>query len=74
MARHEVQVSSGSAASLDRVQTEAFRRDGFLAPLDGFSAEEVRRLRANLEDFENSLPPGPVRPGDRRKLHARFAD
>jgi hypothetical protein len=57
---------------LHKDQVEAYRRDGFLAPLDVFSADEVRRLRASLEEFEASLPPGPVRPADRRKLHVRL--
>lgn len=56
-------------ASLSASQVEAFRRDGFLAPLPVFPAETVRELRQRLEAFEQTLPSGPVHPRYRRKLH-----
>jgi ectoine hydroxylase-related dioxygenase (phytanoyl-CoA dioxygenase family) len=58
--------------ALSPAQIEAFHRDGFLAPLDVFPADEVRRWRADLEAFERTLPPGPVAARDRRKLHVRL--
>lgn len=57
---------------LDAARVEAFRRDGFLAPVDGFSANEARGFRAALEAYEASLPPGPVPRQHRRKLHVRL--
>lgn len=57
---------------LSQAQIDAFRRDGFLAPVDVFSIEEARRWRADLERFERSLPPGPIPARDRRKLHVRL--
>jgi Phytanoyl-CoA dioxygenase (PhyH) len=61
-----------TAGSFGAVEIDTFRRDGFFAPLDVFSAAEVGRLRQQLEAFERSLPPGPVAPRDRRKLHVRL--
>jgi hypothetical protein len=61
-----------TGTALDTRQVEAFRRDGFLAPLAVFSAAEAGLLRQRLEAFEASLPPGPVAPRDRRKLHLRL--
>lgn len=55
-----------------RAAAEAFRRDGFFAPVPAFSAAEVREWRGAFEDFERSLPPGSIRPQDRRKLHVRL--
>ncbi len=61
-----------SVAALSTSQVESFRRDGFIAPLDVFGADEVHDLRGRLEDFEASLPAGPIAPRDRRKLHVRL--
>jgi non-heme Fe2+,alpha-ketoglutarate-dependent halogenase len=49
-----------------------YREDGFLAPVDAFTLEEIGRYRAVLEEFEASLPAGPVAPRDQRKLHLRL--
>ncbi len=57
---------------LSPAQIETFRRDGFLAPVEVFPAEEARRWRADLEAFERTLPPGPVAARYRRKLHVRL--
>ena len=46
-----------TAARLSQAQIEAFRRDGFLAPIDALSEAEARTLRAELETFERTLPP-----------------
>jgi non-heme Fe2+,alpha-ketoglutarate-dependent halogenase len=51
---------------LDKAAVAAFRRDGFLAPVDAFSAAETREWRNALEAFEASVP---QRPQNRRKLH-----
>jgi non-heme Fe2+,alpha-ketoglutarate-dependent halogenase len=51
---------------LGKAGVAAFRRDGFLAPVDAFSAAEMREWRGALEAFENSVP---ERPQNRRKLH-----
>jgi ectoine hydroxylase-related dioxygenase (phytanoyl-CoA dioxygenase family) len=61
-----------TAIRLSQTDIETFRRDGFLAPLALFGADEARRWRADLEAFERTLPPGPVAAGDRRKLHVRL--
>jgi non-heme Fe2+,alpha-ketoglutarate-dependent halogenase len=58
--------------ALSQAQIEAFRRDGFLAPVQVFTPAEARRWRADLEAFERTLPPGPVTAGNRRKLHVRL--
>ena len=57
------------AARLSQTRIEAFRRDGFLAPLDALPEAEAHALRAELEAFERTLPLGPVSARDRRKLH-----
>lgn len=59
----------GAIAMLDRAAVAAFRRDGFLAPVDAFPAEEAREWRRALEDFEASEPQNPQ---NRRKLHVRL--
>ncbi|MGH7108908.1 MAG: phytanoyl-CoA dioxygenase family protein [Stellaceae bacterium] len=51
---------------LSQAAVEAFRRDGFLAPVDAFSAAEIREWRAALEAFEAGVP---EQPQNRRKLH-----
>ena len=56
---------------LSQAQVDAFRRDGYYAPVDVFSVDEARRWRADLEAFESMLPPGSVSAGNRRKLHVR---
>ena len=56
---------------LSQAQIDAFHRDGYLAPVDVFTAAEARAWRADLEAFERTLPPGPVSAGNRRKLHVR---
>lgn len=53
-------------AALGEAAVAAFRRDGFYAPVDAFSAGEARRWRAAFEDFERAAP---TRPRTRRKLH-----
>lgn len=58
-------------SKLSPAQIDAYRRDGYYAPVDVFSADEARRWRADLEAFEATLPPGPVSAGNRRKLHVR---
>jgi non-haem Fe2+, alpha-ketoglutarate-dependent halogenase len=58
--------------TLTGAQIEAYRRDGFVAPLDVFAAAEAASFRRELEAFEASLPPGPVARHDRRKLHVRL--
>lgn len=50
----------------------AYHRDGFYSPVDAFSLNEAAALRKNLEDFEATLPNGPVTRKDRRKLHVRL--
>jgi hypothetical protein len=57
---------------LAQAQIEAFQRDGFLAPVDALTPTEARGLRAELEEFERTLPPGPIGARDRRKLHVRL--
>ena len=57
---------------LSQAGIDAFRHDGYLAPVDVFTAAEARAWRADLEAFERTLPPGPVSAGDRRKLHVRL--
>ena len=59
-------------AKLTQQQVETFHRDGYYAPVDVFGVDEARRWRADLEDFERTLPPGPVSAGNRRKLHVRL--
>ena len=49
---------------------QAFQRDGFYSPSDALSPAEADTLRRRLEAFEASLPPGPVAPMYRRRLHA----
>ena len=61
-----------ATAPLGDTEVEAFRRDGFLGPLDVFPAGEIGEIRRRLEEFEATLPPGPVAPRDRRKLHIRL--
>ena len=61
-----------TAARLSQAQIEAFRRDGFLAPINALSEAEARTLRAEFETFERNLPPGPVTARNRRKLHVRL--
>jgi hypothetical protein len=61
-----------TATGLSGAQIEAFRRDGFLAPIDVLPEAEARALRAGLEAFERTLPPGPVAARERRKLHVRL--
>jgi hypothetical protein len=56
---------------LTPAQIEAFRRDGFLAPVALATAAEARRWRDDLEAFERTLPPGPIGARERRKLHVR---
>jgi hypothetical protein len=58
--------------ALSQQQIETFQRDGFYAPIDALSADEARRLRGDLEDFERTLPSGPIPARDRRKLHVRL--
>jgi non-haem Fe2+, alpha-ketoglutarate-dependent halogenase len=65
-------VNSVTPPRLSQAQIEAFARDGFLAPVDALTPAEARGLRAELEDFERTLPPGPVPARDRRKLHVRL--
>jgi non-haem Fe2+, alpha-ketoglutarate-dependent halogenase len=61
-----------AAARLSQAQIEAFRRDGFLAPIAALPEAEARALRAELEAFERTRPPGLVTARDRRKLHVRL--
>ena len=61
-----------TSSSLSQEQIEAFERDGFLAPVDALTPAEARRLRDQLEEFERTLPRGPVPARDRRKLHVRL--
>jgi hypothetical protein len=56
---------------LSQDKVDAYRRDGYYAPVDVFRVDEARRWRANLEAFEATLPSGPVSAGNRRKLHVR---
>ena len=35
-------------------QIERYRRDGFVYPIDAFSAEEARRYRRAMEEFEEA--------------------
>ena len=51
-------------------EVAAFHRDGFYSPLDAFSSAEADKLRRSLEEFERSLPAGPVAQMYRRRLHA----
>jgi len=51
---------------------ESYHRDGFFSPVDAFSLAEAAELRTKLEDFEATLPAGPVARKDRRKLHVRL--
>lgn len=51
---------------LSQAAIDAFRQDGFFAPVDAFTAAEVREWRAALEAFEASVP---EQPQNRRKLH-----
>ena len=60
------------SSALSQAEIDAFRRDGFLAPVEAFSRAEARGLRDQLEAFERTLPPGPIAPRDRRKLHVRL--
>jgi len=60
-----------SMTKLTEAQVDIFHRDGYLAPVDVFTAEEARSWRADLEAFERTLPPGPVSAANRRKLHVR---
>lgn len=56
---------------LTPAQVEAYRRDGFLAPVALTDAAEARRWRDDLEAFEATLPDRPIPARDRRKLHVR---
>lgn len=56
---------------LSTAQVDAYRRDGYYAPVDVFDADEAQRWRSDLEAFEATLPLGPVSAGNRRKLHVR---
>jgi len=58
-----------SAKGLTKEQVEAFHREGFYAPVDALPADEADALRRSLEAFERTLPPGPVEPMYRRRLH-----
>lgn len=58
-------------SKLNQSEIDAFRRDGYYAPVDVFSVEEARGWRADLEAFERTLPTGPVSAENRRKLHVR---
>ena len=60
------------AARLSLAQIEAFRRDGFIAPVDTLPEAEARALRTQLEVFDRTLPPGPVAARERRKLQVRL--
>jgi len=53
-------------------EAEIYRREGFFSPVDAFSATEMAKYRALLEQFEATLPPGPVSRMNRRKLHVRL--
>ena len=48
---------------LTQAQTEAYARDGFVAPIDIFSADEVAEIRAELEAAEARWPDGLAGPG-----------
>ena len=50
-------------------QIGAYRRSGFCAPIDAFAQREALAMRRDFEAFEATLPPGPVAPMFRRKLH-----
>jgi len=54
---------------LTKKQVAAFHREGFYAPVDAMSPDEADGLRRSFEAFESSLPPGPVEPTYRRRLH-----
>ncbi len=60
------------SAAFGAAEVESFGRDGFFAPIEVFSAAEAGALRERLEGFEAILPPGPVHPQYRRKLHVRL--
>lgn len=57
---------------LTEQEVAAYRRDGFVPRVSGFSRDEAQTLRRNLETFEKTLPPGPVERMWRRKLHVRL--
>jgi len=61
-----------SLKRLTPAQVDAYRRDGFYAPVDAFDPADATALRRKLEAFEATLPPGPVDRRDRRKLHVRL--
>ncbi|MEJ0067414.1 MAG: tripartite tricarboxylate transporter substrate-binding protein [Pseudomonadota bacterium] len=63
---------SVAPSPLSQAQIDAFRRDGFYAPVDAIGVDDARRLRGELEAFERTLPPGPIPARDRRKLHVRL--
>ena len=48
---------------LTQAQTDAYARDGFVAPIDIFSADEVAEIRAELEAAETRWPDGLAGPG-----------
>lgn len=57
---------------LTEEQVAAYRRDGFVPRVAALSAAEAHGLRRRLEEFEATLPPGPVDRMWRRKLHVRL--
>jgi non-heme Fe2+,alpha-ketoglutarate-dependent halogenase len=71
MAAHQdVQIPLGAIMIVfSQEKVDAYRRDGFLAPVDAFPAQHAAHLRGQLETFEATLPERPI---DRRKLHVRL--
>lgn len=57
---------------LTEEEIAAYRRDGFVPRVAAFSPGEAQALRLRLEDFEATLPPGPLDRMWRRKLHVRL--
>ena len=57
---------------LSAAEVAAYHRDGFFSPVDAFTEVEASIHRAKLEEFEATLPVGPVSRMNRRKLHVRL--
>lgn len=56
-----------------KTEAEFYQREGFFSPVDAFSPSEMLGYRALLEEFEATLPAGPVSRMNRRKLHVRLS-